>query len=302
MIYELKRTLARAAFKDLLGQANHFLITILVGLDGVRHGEVELRDEFRTSWNPKDQKRSAERSRIFALDLALIRAVDALDTYMMWSRREPCALSGAGFIAAVDGAGRSVAKRLSAFSEHLPSLDPEKLALLRLAVDWRNRRVHSLAEEGLDDEDLATVRAARNLVRSNYSGCDVEELIKSYRNGAPPSFKDAASLIKVTHDAVSHFDDKLLSQIEVEEYVRRLLRLKLSESSREAPDVALHQACGKVWDGTLKKEIKVLRALRFVGVHEVDLPTGRVLPWSFINRLTEMTGKEAEAFLIQEAG
>src|SRR4051812_20576999 len=83
VMYELKRTQARAAFKDLLGQANHFLITLLVGLGAVRDGVATLDDEFRTSWSPHDVKRSAERSRQFALDLSLVRAIDALDTYMM---------------------------------------------------------------------------------------------------------------------------------------------------------------------------------------------------------------------------
>src|ERR1700721_2138620 len=82
-MYELKRTHARAAFKDLLGQANHFLITLLVGLGAVGDGTAMLDQEFRTSWNPRDVRKSAERSRQFAFDLALVRAVDALDTFLV---------------------------------------------------------------------------------------------------------------------------------------------------------------------------------------------------------------------------
>ena len=91
MTYDLKRTQARAAFKELLGHANHFLITILVGLNGVKCGTVKHDDEFRAAWNPRDAKASAERSRLFALDLALVRAVDSLATYMVRCRRPLCA-------------------------------------------------------------------------------------------------------------------------------------------------------------------------------------------------------------------
>ena len=120
-MFELNRTQARWAFKDLLGQANHFLITILVGLDGVRSGEVTLHPEFRTSWNPQNVARSAERSRIFVMDLALIRSIDALDTYMMMSARKPTAIGDRALVAAMDGSGRSIARRLDAFDAHLQS-------------------------------------------------------------------------------------------------------------------------------------------------------------------------------------
>ena len=56
-MFELTRTDARATFKDLLGQANHFLITILVGLNGVRSGATQIDEEFRTSWNARSVRR-----------------------------------------------------------------------------------------------------------------------------------------------------------------------------------------------------------------------------------------------------
>ncbi|UUI39979.1 hypothetical protein [Oceanobacillus oncorhynchi] len=58
-------------FKKLIGQNNHFLITILIGLDGVEKEKVELSEEFSTSWNPKNKRNSVIRSRHFAIKATL---------------------------------------------------------------------------------------------------------------------------------------------------------------------------------------------------------------------------------------
>ena len=58
-------------FKNEIGQANHFLITILVGLDGVHDNKINIKEEFSTSWNPKNRIDSANRSREFAKKSAL---------------------------------------------------------------------------------------------------------------------------------------------------------------------------------------------------------------------------------------
>lgn len=49
-----------------MGQANHFLITILIGLDEVSKGQVKKPDTLDVCWNPKDVRASVERSRAVA--------------------------------------------------------------------------------------------------------------------------------------------------------------------------------------------------------------------------------------------
>jgi hypothetical protein len=39
-----------------MGQANHFLITILIGLDEVGKGQVKKPETLDVCWNPKDVK------------------------------------------------------------------------------------------------------------------------------------------------------------------------------------------------------------------------------------------------------
>jgi hypothetical protein len=293
-MYELKRTLARATFKDLLGQANHFLITILVGLNGVRSEHVGLDKEFRTSWNPRDVRRSADRSRIFVLDLGLVRAVDAFDTYMMRTRRRPIALASVGFAASMDGTGQRVSKRLDVFNRFLPSLSPAHTAFLRLAFDWRNRRVHSLAEDNMDSRDIDILTEADESFHEEFGGLDVRELVRHYQAGEAPTFKETAAVIRLVHSAVEHFDGHLLSSLNVENYIRDCLADHLSSSNEPAESLA--GVCSRVW-GSEKKRSKVLRLLRFVGVHEVAEVTARRIADEYIEFVLSMTPSEAAEYL-----
>jgi hypothetical protein len=100
---------ARKRFKDLLGGANHLLITILVGLDAVDKGLVKNGPtELHAAWNPQDVKASVSRSKILVREMALVRAIDALDAYISWVRRKPALIQEKNLASQIDGAGHSV--------------------------------------------------------------------------------------------------------------------------------------------------------------------------------------------------
>jgi hypothetical protein len=290
-MFELNRTQARWAFKDLLGQANHFLITILVGLDGVRTGKVELSPEFRTSWNPQSIPRSADRSRHFVLDLALIRAVDAFDTYMMMSARKPSTISNQDFRAAMDGSGRSVAKRLKAFDEHLAALQPQHKAILSIAIEWRNQRVHSLSEDLVEKQTFRVVQDSAKWFQSNYSGLDVDEFISHFNMKEAPTFKEAASVIRLVHEAVAQYDADLLKSIPIETYLKEALLRFL-----ETDNPSLLRSIQKTW-GHQKKRTKVIRLLRMVGVNQTDVICGREVPETLVEELVGLESGEVLGFL-----
>ena len=291
-MFELNRTQARWAFKGLLGQANHFLITILVGLDGVRAGKVELSPEFRTSWNPQSIPRSADRSRVFVLDLALIRAIDALDTYMMMSARKPSSLSTSDFRAAMDASRRSVAKRLDAFDEHLSALLPHHKAILSIAIEWRNQRVHSLSSDPIEKKTLRVVRDNAEFFKSGYSGLDVADFISNFKSREAPTFKEAASVIRLTHEAVAHYDAELLRNLPIERYLREAL-LKFLETDNANP----LRSVQKTWDHPEKKRIKVIRLLRMIGVNQTDEVKGRLVTDEFVDELVNLKSGDVLSFL-----
>lgn len=293
-MFVLNRTHARWAFKDLLGQANHFLITILVGLNGVRKNKIEFDDEFRTSWNPKSALRSAERSRVFALDLSLIRAIDALDTYFILSVRKPCALLPS-FVSAMDGTGRSVAKRLNVFDCHLPQLRESHKVALEVAIEWRNRRVHSLSDDRIDKAMRKTLTDDAKYFEENHSGLNIKELLSHFDASLSPTFKEAASIIALCHEAVRVYDAKILEQLHVTQYVSDAVLILLEQGCSD-----LTKPIMRVWNNP-KRETKALRILRLSGVSESDTVTGREVPSAFVERFVSLRASEAEQFLRDEA-
>ena len=78
----LRRTSACSEFCERLGQANHLLITILIGIEGVRIGDARKSDDFHAAWNPKSLEETAQRSRRFARDAMLNHIVDSLGVYL----------------------------------------------------------------------------------------------------------------------------------------------------------------------------------------------------------------------------
>lgn len=73
-------------FKSEMVQANHFLITIMVGLDVVEDGAVK-REDFHAVWNPQNTISSVKRNKQYALKSALSWAVDNLDMYLRLANR-----------------------------------------------------------------------------------------------------------------------------------------------------------------------------------------------------------------------
>ena len=295
-MFQLSRTEARSNFKDLLGQANHFLITILVGLDGVRSGSVAINEDFRTSWNPKSVVRSAERTRSFALDLALVRAVDAFDTYLMNSRRQPFSLTSEQFAADMDGAGQSVARRFAVFENHLDPLPSYLSVFVRLAIDWRNRRVHSLADDGLTQADKQILLDNSARLGEMFAGLGAEQLIADYSAAQGPTFKEASAVIRLMHVAVAHFDDQLLLGLDIERYTKEALKSYLSGTGRVESGLR-KSACIAIWGSKNKKTQKVLRSLNMIGIHRVEEISARAVPDSFVEDILGLDPDKALIFL-----
>ena len=292
-MYELNKTHARRVFKNLLGQANHFLITILVGLDGVRTREVDISDEFGTSWNPKNKTRSADRSREFVLDLALIRAIDSLDSYFIESVRKPCVLNEK-FEAAMHGCRRSVKMKLDEFNTHLDSLEEHHKEALKIAIDWRNRRVHSLAKKEVNDKTIRTVIDNKKKFKEGYCGLDIVKFVKHFEDGKPPSFKEATSVIRLTHEAVQYFDTALLKCLPIEAYIKGLMLRHLEQNNGNSA-----RALSKTWGhpDPKKRDEKIYRQLRMVGVNKTTSVRGRQVPDEFISSVINLGSKDVIDFL-----
>ena len=216
---------------------------------------------------------------------------------MMQARREPTALPSPEFASAMDETRQSVSKRLEAFSAFLKPLPARQHLFLKLAIDWRNRRVHSLATDTFTKTERSELLSHSSKLKVEHKGLDIKELIARYRANEAPSFKDAASVIGLTQTAVEHFDQQLLAGLEIESYLRGLMIQALSPSRSPEIKDALRNACMKTWGDPEKRANKSLRILRMVGVHPTTEIVGRQVLNALVEKIARMTHNEAFEYL-----
>lgn len=224
---------ARRHFKMRIGQVNHFLITLLVGLDGVKKGSCVLPEEFRTSWNPRDVIRSADRSTRFALDATLSWAIDNLDSYFVEAARKPSIIEDASLKSDYEGAERSVNKRFNAFYKAVKRRDGEitkYAALVALAIQWRNNLVHFGAENELGAEYDSFLRSNSDFYYQEFCHLDVDQMLGSFlKKDGHPSFKEVTSMIRAIHKFVEKVDCCLLQSLNEQRFMSDLLDRHYSE-------------------------------------------------------------------------
>ena len=220
--FKLKISPARRHFKQRIGQANHFLITTLVGLDGVKSKDYCLSEEFRTSWNPRDVVRSAERSIRFILDASLGWVVDNLDSYFIEANRKPSIIENERIRNEYDGTGRSVNNRFELFYHEARKTCDEidkYAALVALAIQWRNNIVHFGANNVLDKEYKLILTQYKDFYMNEFRHLDVEKMLKSFEsNDNDPSFKEVTSMINAIHKFVELLDAFLLKNLNIERF------------------------------------------------------------------------------------
>lgn len=233
MALYLTRSRPRSAFKNLLGSANHLIITALVGLDAVERGVVrEVPEDLRAAWSPKDAVSSAKRSRRLILDMALIRAIDAIDVYLREAVRKPALVQSERFRSDLDSAGLSIFQKLRAVERNFPDLDSLPLALIFLMVAWRNRGAHSEADRDAPQSHLDVLRSKAEELGNRFRGLDTDMLLGGYDAVRPSTFKEVASLINAAHHLVADLDARLLASLDVERFLKDAIWASLGENQK----------------------------------------------------------------------
>lgn len=223
----LRRTSARKVFKQNHGQANHFLITLLVGLDAVRDGVATPADTFSATWVPLDRERSADRTRDFALRSTLASTIDAVDSYIRLLVPAPSPIAALGVRKQLDELGnQQLAHRVSAIAGVAEDLQIE-VDLIALAVLWRNSLVHFVSDPVLDEECERRLIDAEDVVHARYQGLGVSELIDRFRRHSgkvAPRFKELAGFNAAAHTLVRSVDSAILSQMVASDFFIEWLR------------------------------------------------------------------------------
>jgi hypothetical protein len=136
-------------------------------------------------------------------------------------------------------------------------------------------------------------------MRKQYSGLDVESFISHFQAGVAPTFKEAASIIRLCHKAVEHYDRHLLARLPIERYIKDSVIKLLSEDGH-----SLSHSINRIWNNP-KRDNKSLRLLRLAGVTEVKgdkkgTVMGREVPDSFVTKFRSLDANEVEAFLTHD--
>jgi|AGTN01.2.fsa_nt_gi hypothetical protein len=214
----MKATIAKKDFKERFGQANHFLITALVGIDGIHSGIIKEKPEsFKTSWNPKDSKRSADRTRIFILKSFLGWAVESLEMYLTELNRKPKLLESETFTSLYSKAGQSVYKKTTFIADEI-KVDPILTALMEVLITWRNHIFHYDIDNEIRESSMNCLLEKSEEVKTRFSGLEINQLKSTWKQGGDFTFKETASLIKATQDFVSSIDSYVLAHLDYLKY------------------------------------------------------------------------------------
>ena len=220
---ELKHTPALNHFKDLIGQTNHYLITILIGLEGVRNGSVTKGESFNVTWNPKSVEDSAKRSRRFARNSALSWAVDALDAYMGFLGKKPFCISDSDFLKEIEK--RSVYKKFNAAVRSLNFDIDFPISVIHLGIQWRNNLVHFHAENELDHEYGTFLRNTdKKDIQERFRGLDSVLMLENFKKNYTPTLKEVAAIIQSIHYVVVEMDKELVKSYNAAEYCEKIMK------------------------------------------------------------------------------
>jgi len=210
-------------FKQLIGHSNHYLITILIGIEGVRTGEVTKGDTFHVTWNPISIEDTTRNSRRFARNSALSWTMDALDAYMGFLKKQPFNFPEEFYDSIKnDRFLFSTLNKVIDFTNYPIDLP---LSLVHLGIQWRNNLVHYHADNELEQKYATFIRNVdMNSIQERFRGLDPILMFENFKDHNSPTFKEVAAIIQSTHYLVLELDKILKEFINVETFVDYIIR------------------------------------------------------------------------------
>ncbi|MCL1972372.1 MAG: hypothetical protein FWG57_05215 [Endomicrobia bacterium] len=208
-------------FKNLLGQNNHYLITILIGLEGVRLRKVSKDESFNVKWNPKSIEDSVTRSRRFARNAGLSWAIDSIDSYLGFLKKDPFS-----FPKDIQDklSERSIYCRLKTITDFCKYSTNLSLAIVHLGIQWRNNLIHYHADNELEAKYRNFIEKSINApdVSNRFCSLDLKDLLSHFDKKESPKFKEVASIIQSIHDVITELDKILVNSIDLKKYCLKL--------------------------------------------------------------------------------
>lgn len=254
---QLNHSKVQRQFKKRMGQANHFLITILIGLDEVGKGTVKKPDTLDVAWDPKDVKASVIRSREFALNSSLAWIIDNFDAYVQNCKRKPRLIEKKDLLSDLDCADRRVHDKFVVLFNRYKNRDQIKLygALLALGIQWRNIKTHSEAKNILDEEYVKILSDNKDWYYSNFSHLVIDDALVHFNAHKSPSLKETTSIIKAVLSFIELVDVELIKELDSERYLSELFEEHFSIEEKQKNKRVLFMTLTKERQKSLVKNI-----------------------------------------------
>ncbi len=266
-------------FKKMIGHSNQYLITILIGIEGVRTGVVTKGDSFNVTWNPTSLEDTARNSRRFARNSALSWTMDALDAYLGFLRKQPFdfptefydSIKNERFVF-------SLFNKVIDFTNYQLDLP---LSLVHLGIQWRNNLVHYHANNELEPQYVTYIRNVNmESIQERFRGLDPKLMYENFLDYKSPTFKEVAAIIQSTHYLVLELDKVLKEYVNVETYIDHIIR----ESDVEIDNI--------VFSNPEKKLRKMKRFLMTKGLIEAKETASNAVITD--DKITEIINREYE--------
>lgn len=280
---------------------------MLVGLDAIEQGTISSSPaSLRAAWAPKDAFSSAQRSRRMLLDMALVRAADALDLYISHASKDPKLIQLNEVQDELNSKKHSIYRKFELIEEHYPPSDDILTALIALMIAWRNRAAHSDADIRLDEKYRSKISDNEKLLSEHFSGLDGNLMLLHFEENGDPKFKEIASFINVIQKYVREIEQSMFGKIDQEKYLKDVVLNGVSSSIKNEKDRKKRRSrlIGSVWgkNGNNKRRA-VLGFLEYRGISFRDT----VIPNSalkfedeLIERLVQQKPKDILQWLGEE--
>jgi hypothetical protein len=246
----LRESPPRKIFKEMAGQNNHFLITLLVGLEAVKDGTAQVPLEMRTAWAPHDRTNSVHRSREYAIKSLLVWLISAVDSYIR-NLQGAAALAPESVRRGIDEANReqqSLLGRIRVVAAETRQEPSAEVALLEIAVVWRNRLIHNHVDGRVSNATIGKARSHEQLFLTSYQGLIIDDLLERARRSPvhAPRLKEVTAIVRCAQKFVERADAALLHDLDLEPHLREIIRLYLMRDTGARSGILMHRA-NNVW-------------------------------------------------------
>jgi hypothetical protein len=204
-------SLGLSEFLRSVGNAVHSLNTICAGLNGVETRSYTKPDDLTITWDPQDPVSSARKSRLFAINAAVVFVEGALTQYFKYLARHPAAPGNIKCILEIEGN----ADRIEKIVQGYPPPEDYWAPFIALLIHWRNRIVHPESNARLKGFQERLLLDQKDEIRVAHAKIDVVRLLENF-SSRNISLKDASTIIAISIKFLRYVDQQL--QVDTSKY------------------------------------------------------------------------------------